>query len=217
VLALAHGEATIALDIADELLRSAPNIPATSHDACCAIPSLGLLYGEALIALGRDDEAQAALRATQEGARTYGMRPILWRAHLALAGLYRAARRPDEAEREFAAARAIVDVFAAEVSDDALREAFVRGTDAVIPRPRPAAHRDDAAEYGGLSAREREVAALVAAGKSNRAIAQTLFLSERTVAAHLGNIFTKLAISSRTQLAGWAIESGLAPRERPES
>ena len=63
--------------------------------------------------------------------------------------------------------------------------------------------------YGGLTGREREVAALVAQGKSNHDIAVTLVLSERTVDTHVGNILSKLGFSSRTQIATWAVENGL--------
>jgi predicted ATPase/DNA-binding NarL/FixJ family response regulator len=54
-----------------------------------------------------------------------------------------------------------------------------------------------------LSRREREVAELVALGLTNRAIAQRLFLSERTVEGHIERAFSKLDFSSRTQLAMW--------------
>jgi DNA-binding NarL/FixJ family response regulator len=65
----------------------------------------------------------------------------------------------------------------------------------------------------GLTPREGEVLRLVAAGSSNRDIAQALFLSEKTVARHLSNIFTKLGLSSRTAAAAFAFEHGLvAPR-----
>ena len=56
---------------------------------------------------------------------------------------------------------------------------------------------------GGLSRREAEVARLVAAGLTNRAIAQKLFLSERTVESHLDHILTKLGFASRSQIAAW--------------
>jgi non-specific serine/threonine protein kinase len=56
---------------------------------------------------------------------------------------------------------------------------------------------------GGLSRRELEVAQLVAAGMTNRAIADKLFLAERTVESHLDHILTKLDFSSRAQLAAW--------------
>jgi DNA-binding NarL/FixJ family response regulator len=67
---------------------------------------------------------------------------------------------------------------------------------------------------GGLTKREREVAALVAQGKSNREIAQALVISEYTVASHVSNILSKLEFSSRTQIVSWAIEKGLA---RPDA
>jgi len=59
---------------------------------------------------------------------------------------------------------------------------------------------------GGLSKREQEVARLVASGMTSRAIAERLFLSERTVESHLEHILTKLDFSSRTQVAGWVAE-----------
>ena len=50
---------------------------------------------------------------------------------------------------------------------------------------------------------------LVAAGKTNEAIAAELFLSERTVERHLSNIFTKLDLSTRAAATAWAYEHGL--------
>lgn len=91
---------------------------------------------------------------------------------------------------------------------EAAREAFRRlgaapGADEVdrllAPQPLP----------GGLSAREVEVLRLVARGRSNGQIAGDLVLSEKTVARHLANIFTKLDVSSRTAAAAYAFEHGL--------
>lgn len=53
-----------------------------------------------------------------------------------------------------------------------------------------------------LSQREREVAALVARGLSNKEIGQSLFIAERTVAVHVGRILEKLGLRSRSQVAG---------------
>lgn len=62
---------------------------------------------------------------------------------------------------------------------------------------------------GGLSRREREVIVLVASGKTNRAIATELSISEKTVARHISNIFTKLGLSSRAAVTAYAYERGL--------
>jgi DNA-binding NarL/FixJ family response regulator len=62
-----------------------------------------------------------------------------------------------------------------------------------------------------LSARERDILVLVAAGKSNRLIATELTISERTARTHVSNILTKLSLSSRTQAALLAIQEGIAP------
>jgi DNA-binding NarL/FixJ family response regulator len=62
---------------------------------------------------------------------------------------------------------------------------------------------------GGLTARELQVLRLVATGKTNRLIAADLFLSEKTVARHLSNIFTKLGLSSRAAATAYAYEHDL--------
>ena len=54
------------------------------------------------------------------------------------------------------------------------------------------------------------MAALIAQGKSNRALADELFLSERTAGKHVERIMTKLGFTSRAQIAAWAVEKGLA-------
>ena len=56
---------------------------------------------------------------------------------------------------------------------------------------------------GPLSARELEVAALVAAGRTNEEIASELYLSKRTAQNHVQHILTKLGLSNRTQVATW--------------
>jgi class 3 adenylate cyclase/HAMP domain-containing protein len=69
-----------------------------------------------------------------------------------------------------------------------------------------------------LSAREAEVAAVIARGLTNRQIAEELLITERTVAAHIEHILTKLDFASRTQIGVWAAERGLlAPSERRDT
>lgn len=67
---------------------------------------------------------------------------------------------------------------------------------------------------GGLTEREGEVLSLVASGMTNRQIAGALAISEKTVARHLSNIFTKLDLPSRTAAAAYAFEHGLAAATR---
>jgi DNA-binding NarL/FixJ family response regulator len=62
-----------------------------------------------------------------------------------------------------------------------------------------------------LTAREREILALVAEGHPNRAIAERLVISERTARTHVSNVLSKLQLSSRTQAALYAIREGLIP------
>ena len=63
-----------------------------------------------------------------------------------------------------------------------------------------------------LTAREREIAVLIARGLSNRGIAEELVISPATAARHVANIFTKLGLRSRAQVAAWVTESA-APRD----
>jgi DNA-binding NarL/FixJ family response regulator len=66
-----------------------------------------------------------------------------------------------------------------------------------------------AAPPGTLTPREREVAALVASGRSNKAIADELVISPATAARHVANILAKLGFSSRVQIAAWATDRQL--------
>jgi DNA-binding CsgD family transcriptional regulator len=64
----------------------------------------------------------------------------------------------------------------------------------------------------GLSGREREVLALVAQGRTNREIGERLFISQKTVGVHVGNILSKLEVSGRVEAAAVAIRLGLAEK-----
>jgi DNA-binding NarL/FixJ family response regulator len=68
-------------------------------------------------------------------------------------------------------------------------------------------------DVGDLSERELEVLRLLAAGASNKAVAQRLILSENTVKAHVSHIFTKLGVQSRTEAVTVALQRGLVSLE----
>src|SRR6059036_1118507 len=90
--------------------------------------------------------------------------------------------------------------------------------------PRVIQNLFDAMEVGGgdkneshsrpstsLTQRETDILALLAEGKSNRDISRALFLSEKTVKAHLAAVFRKLGVSNRTQAAMAAVSMGIGP------
>jgi non-specific serine/threonine protein kinase len=81
------------------------------------------------------------------------------------------------------------------------------------PQPRRATR----GKSGELSPREREVAALVARGLTNREIAEQLVLSERTVDAHVEHIRDKLGVRSRAVIATWAESHGLTTSSHSSS
>ncbi len=205
-LALAQHQPEEALRIIDALIASTPNASAQQRPV-----RVVRLRGAALAALQRGAEAEAEFSSAYQMAKEQGWRSLFWRIGIDLGQVYRAGRRHAEAEQYFAAARGELEALAAGVSDDLLRTTFLERVRAILPPPRPALlRRAQVNDYGGLTARELEVARLVAQGKSNRSIAGALVVSERTAESHVTNILLKLNLTSRAQIAAWAIGKGLA-------
>jgi DNA-binding NarL/FixJ family response regulator len=75
--------------------------------------------------------------------------------------------------------------------------------------PSPAEPPSTDADRLGLTAREREVLALVAAGRTNRQIGEELFISEKTAGVHVSNILGKLGVAGRGEAAAVAHQLGL--------
>jgi predicted ATPase/DNA-binding NarL/FixJ family response regulator len=204
-LALARGDPGLALDITDQLIASASNL-SDEH----VIPRLWKLRGEALAMLGRTAEAETILRAAQAAAHAQQLRPLLWRICVALGKLYQAQERLEEAEQAFADARALIEELAAGVPDEQLRAHFLSQATTMLPQKHALSPGRAARQaYGGLTVREREVAVLIAQGKTNREIADTLVVSHRTVETHVSTILSKLGVPSRSRVAVWAVEVGL--------
>jgi DNA-binding NarL/FixJ family response regulator len=80
-----------------------------------------------------------------------------------------------------------------------------RAATALLPQNRPSSN----ATLDALTARERDVLALVAAGLPNKSIARRLDISEKTVKAHLTRVFAVVGVSDRTSAALWAQRHGL--------
>src|SRR5690606_9682882 len=112
----------------------------------------------------------------------------------ARAAVLRQQDRENEARTQEREAREITAWLAATIPDEKRRNEFLLAA-GLAPPAAPSARPDP--PTGGLTPREIEVAAQVAAGRSNREIASALFVSERTIEAHVANILRKLGARSR--------------------
>jgi DNA-binding CsgD family transcriptional regulator len=206
-LALAEGEPQLALQTALHLIATAPG---ESPQLTQPIPRLLKLKGEALVATFRLSEAVEALEEAKRGALLRREVPLLWHIHGSLARVYRLLKREQEASNALVAAREGIESLAQTIDDASLREQFEQRALASLPKEKPISKkRAEAEQFGGLTEREREVATLIAQGKTSREIAERLVVSERTAEVHVSNILGKLGFTSRAQIAAWAVEKGL--------
>ncbi len=188
-ISLAAGDVGAAREAAAEISGTAaalgaPLLRAVSDRATGAVQ---LAEGDAPAAR---ESLRRSLRTFHELEATYAAARV--RVLLGLA--CRSLGDEDAAEMETDAARSVFDLLGA--APDLARIAQPAGS-----TRRPAT---------GLTARELEVVRLVATGKTNRAIADDLVISERTVARHVSNIFTKLGVSSRSAATAYVYEHELA-------
>jgi DNA-binding CsgD family transcriptional regulator len=185
----AAGDVDAARAAADELSEMAADLDAPLLRAL-AIDAQGavlLLEGDARAALG-------ALR-------------LAWTAWQELEVPYEAAR---VRVLSALACRQLGDEETAEMELDAARWVFQElGAVPDFARAQALSRKAAGKPAGGLTARELEVLRLVATGKTNRSIAADLFLSEKTVARHVSNIFAKLGLSSRAAATAYAYEHEL--------
>ncbi|WP_448002883.1 LuxR C-terminal-related transcriptional regulator [Agromyces bauzanensis] len=187
---LAAGDVMAARTVADEL-------DALQRTSTMPMMQAIVDQAEAAVLLDEGDPRAALLRARRAWTR--------WRE---LDVPYEAARCRVLAAR---ACRALGDEPSASMELDAARAGFIDldarhalgATEALTVSEAPG-------RAGGLTPREMEVLRLVAAGKSNRLIALDLYLSEKTVARHLSNIFAKLDVSSRSAATAYAYRHGMA-------
>jgi DNA-binding CsgD family transcriptional regulator/tetratricopeptide (TPR) repeat protein len=204
-LTFAEGDYQETLRIVEHLLASPPGAGREQP-----IPWLLKLKGEALAALARLDEAAQALEGAKDGAFQQQERPLLWQIHRALGRVYHRMKDEDRAEHAFAETRSVITELAASINEPTQRDLFSQEALKSLPREKPIPERRALAErFGGLTEREREVAVLIAQGKTNREIAETLVVSLRTVETHVSTILSKLGVPSRSRIAVWAVEVGL--------
>ena len=188
-VALAAGDVATARAAAVQLEQIAAqlDVPLLRARAMHAAGAVALADHDPATALGTLRSAWSVwqeLEAPYDGARA---RVLIGQACGALGD-------EDTAEMELDAARWVFEELGAAPDLAALRRLSRRGP---------------AANPGGLSLREVQVLRLVATGKTNRAISDELFLSEKTVHRHLSNIFTKLDVGSRAAATAYAFQHGL--------
>jgi DNA-binding NarL/FixJ family response regulator len=168
-------------------------------DTAARFESVGLravglrVRGAVALARGESVTALASLRAACAAWNEVDAPYEIARVRVLLAEAHGQLGDSDGAERERAAARSCFERLGAVTALQALD-----GHDRAMP-----------VDTHGLSPRELEVLALVAAGHTNRGIATELFLSEKTVARHVSNIFTKLGVGSRSAATAYAFAHGL--------
>ena len=194
-LALAQNEPESTLSMIDRLFENAVNVTKIGD-----IPRLALLRGQVLSLLDRQDDAEAALHATLHGAAERQMRPVCWRAWLALGRLLDMQGRSAEARDAFRSAWEILEELGRTLDDELLRDRFLSRASALLPGGRPPVIRQSS---DNLTPREHEVALLVAQGLSNRAVAERLSIGERTVETHVSHLLAKLGFHTRAQIAAW--------------
>ncbi len=194
---------------------------------------LALASAEIALATGRPDEAASSADELESLAAAYPSEGLSTMALHARGMAQRAAARPAEALESLAAAcraydrercpydaarvrlvmagchRALGEHAAAEALQRAGQRALTElGLDATAAAP------GDEPLPAGLTAREAEVLAAVAAGASNREVAEQLHVASKTISRHLSNIFLKLDVHSRTAAAAWAHAHRIGDRMR---
>jgi DNA-binding CsgD family transcriptional regulator len=186
---LAAGEVEAAADAAGELAEIAGG-----YDTPALRAAAGHTRGAVLLAEGDAQAAVVALRGA-------------WQEWRQLEAPYEAAR-----VRVLIglACRALGDEEAAAMELDAARGVFARlGATPDLARLEALAGRDAAAKGHGLTPRELEVLRLLAAGKTNQAIATELVVASKTVDRHVTNLYTKLGVSSRAAATAYAYQHRL--------
>ena len=169
-----------------------------------SIGAVALILGRLGVVLGRHDQALADLDLADRLNTRLGARPMLAIGTHTRAMLLTARGGPGDAAAARDQVRASAREFRALDMPGWLAQADTRAADL-----------DTAARIADpLTRREREVAELVAKGLSNREIANRLVLSERTVEQHVRSILAKLQLTSRTQVAVWAVSGRVADPSR---
>jgi ATP/maltotriose-dependent transcriptional regulator MalT len=158
---------------------------------------------EAQMLLAEEDPRKAARAALMGAAAAHERGAPLWEGRCrTLAGeALAAAGKEDEARVELRRAADDLDARSAAGYRDAALRILRRLGERPRPAAAPSAAADEVGELATLTPREREVAVLVAEGRTNRQIGAQLHLSEKTIEKHVSSAIAKLGVTSRTGIA----------------
>ncbi len=197
----AHVEIMLATSDVSEAQRASDELGALAEGFGMEMLSAMAQHAKGAVTLAKGDARGAIdpLRHAQNAWQRVGAPYLSARIRLLVARAFQALGDDDGARLELDAAKKIFVQLGA-AADVAAIEAMAAAAHAAA-RSTPGAH--------GLSARELEVLRLVASGKTNKAIADALFLSEKTIDRHVSNIFVKLNVPSRAAATAWAYQHGL--------
>jgi DNA-binding CsgD family transcriptional regulator len=224
LLWLGRGELAAAVAATDRLLAE----PGGPVQRCRILPAAV----EVLLAAGQVDRARDLAEELSGIADDFGCEPLKAAAAQAAGAVELSGGDPagalpylrkaqqlwarSEAPVDRARARALMGLALGEIGDAEASRRDLEAARTVFRQVGAQPYADEvdrllapASLPAGLSPREAEVLRLVASGRSNAQIAADLVLSEKTVARHLSNIFTKLSVGSRTAATAFAFEQGL--------
>jgi DNA-binding NarL/FixJ family response regulator len=194
------------LDAYVEIMIAAKDIP-PARTAADELQKMATQFGAPLLHAASDRAQGSVLLAEGDAKSALAALRRSWAAWCELDAPYEAARTRVLMAQ---ACGALEDCDAASLELDLAREVFQRlGASCDLARADAMLAEKAKGEAGPLTGRELEVLRLIAAGKSNRAIAQTLTISEKTVARHVSNIFNKLDLSSRAAATAYAYQNKL--------
>ena len=190
-----------------EIRLAAEDLPGADA-AVDELEALAADYDSVYLAAAAAQARGALLLAAGDAAPACRALRRAWRAWQELDAPYDAARvRLLLAQ----ACRGLDDHDTADLELDAARRVFEQlGAAPALAQALELSRAPAAAPPGGLTPREVEVLRLVATGATSREVADALVISEKTVARHLSNMFTKLGVTSRAAATAWAYEHDLA-------
>ncbi|HEX5141217.1 MAG TPA: AAA family ATPase [Dehalococcoidia bacterium] len=180
------------------------------------VPRLAKLRADALALRGDYAEAESLYLRAAAQAEQHGAFAQVWVIRAALASMHEKAGEREKARQAYGEAVRTIDQLAASLPEGSQRDSFRTSALRRLPSLRPLSERQSVKQaFGGLTEREREVAVLIAAGRTNAAIGEALVISERTVETHVTNILGKLGFASRAQIATWTTERGMSMESAP--